>query len=123
MDNPYGYAEDNHLLRPLPNSTLILVLGILSLLGVCCYGFMGILLGVIALVLARQEQKRYNRSPAEFTASSYSQLKIGRICAIVGLVLSLLFFGFVALMIMLMGVNGLQDPDKFREVLETYIMI
>lgn len=123
MDNPYGYAEDNHLLRPLPNSTLILVLGILSLLGVCCYGFMGILLGVIALVLARQEQKRYNRSPAEFTASSYSQLKIGRICAILGLVLSLLFFGFVALMIMLMGVNGLQDPDKFREVLETYIMI
>lgn len=36
----------------LPNSTLVLVLGILSLIFCWCYGFVGLILGIIAVVLS-----------------------------------------------------------------------
>jgi hypothetical protein len=72
-----------NLQRPLPNATAVLMLGILSL--VICY--LGVVLGVIALVLAVKDQKLYNFSPAQYTSASHSNLKAGKICAIIGVIL------------------------------------
>ena len=83
----------------LPNANLILVLGILSI-AFCWWHFIsviGIALGIVTLVLARKEKALYEGAPGRFTAISYNNVKAGRICAIIGLVISLLVFIFVLL--------------------------
>jgi M penetrans paralogue family 26 len=78
--------------QPLQNGTAVLVLGILSL--VICG--LGLVLGIIALVLANKDVKMYRLSPEVYTAGSYNNLKAGRICAIIGLILNTLFVLFYA---------------------------
>lgn len=80
--------------RPsLPNSTAVLVLGIISIPTSFCYGFIGITLGIIALVLAKKDLKLYNENPNLY--SGYENLKSGRICAIIGLSIGSVFFLFL----------------------------
>jgi hypothetical protein len=76
----------------LPNSTAVLVLGILSILGCFCYGIVGLILGIIALVLAQKDLKMLNASPSSYNASSANNMKAGRVCAIIGVCLSGLYF-------------------------------
>ncbi|MEQ1799614.1 MAG: CCC motif membrane protein [Lacibacter sp.] len=66
--------------RPLPNATAVLVLGILSI--VVCF-----ITGIIALVMAKKEMALYNANPGMYTPASLSNIKTGRICAIIGIVL------------------------------------
>lgn len=72
----------------LPDSTAVLVLGILSIIGGFCYGIVGLILGIIALALAGRPERLYRADPNRYSYSSYSNLKAGRVCAIVGLVIS-----------------------------------
>ncbi len=84
----------------LPNSTPVLVLGILSI--VFCWWFfffIGMVLGVIALVLAGRDLSLYQASPQKYALSSYNNLKAGRTCAIIGLSVSVLFFIIVLLIL------------------------
>ncbi len=76
--------------RPLPNSTAVLVLGILSIVTCFCYGILGLILGIIAMVLAGKDKSLYASLPDEFTQGSFKNLNAGRICAIIGIILSLL---------------------------------
>jgi hypothetical protein len=76
--------------RPLPNATTVLVLGIVSIVTAFCYGIIGIVCGIIALVLAKKDMQMYKENPEEF--DGYSNLNAGRICAIVGLSLGCLMF-------------------------------
>lgn len=71
--------------KDLQNSNAVLVLGILALIFCWCYGFIGLILGIIALVLANSGRKLYNASPDEYTESSYKNLNAGRICGIIGI--------------------------------------
>ncbi len=84
--------QQYNMQQPLPNATAVLVLGILSL--VMC--FVGVILAIISLVLANKDIKLYNASPEVYTPGSYSNLKSGRICAIIGLVLNVLLVLFYA---------------------------
>ncbi len=68
----------------LPNSTAVLVLGILSIIGCWCYGIFGLILGVIGLVLGKRDMQLYQQNPNAYTASSYGNVKAGRICSIIG---------------------------------------
>lgn len=81
--------------RQLPNATAVLVLGIISIPTSFCYGFIGVTLGIIALVLSKKDLKLYQQNPDEFTG--YENLNSGRICAIIGLSI-----GSVILLIFLM---------------------
>jgi hypothetical protein len=76
--------------QTLPNAVAVLVLGICSI--VIC--FIGLVLAIIALVLANKDLKLYNASPEAYTIPSYNNLKAGRICAIVGLILQVLVILF-----------------------------
>ena len=87
----------------LPNSTAVLVLGILSIVLCFCYGIVGIILGIIALVLASKAKKLYLSSPNTFTEGSYKNMKAGRICAIVGLSLSGLYLLYFIIVIAFYG--------------------
>ena len=63
--------------KDLPNATVVLVLGILSLIFCWCYGFFGLILGIIAVVLAGGQRKLYLQSPDEYTESSFKNVNAG----------------------------------------------
>ncbi|HET8854811.1 MAG TPA: CCC motif membrane protein [Salinimicrobium sp.] len=95
----------------LPNSTLILILGILSIITCCCYGVIGLILGIIALVLAKKAKETYLADPELY--KGYNNVQTGRILAIVGIVLSVL--NIIAMIIMLIfygGVEGIQEMQE-----------
>lgn len=80
------------VIQPLPNSTAVLVLGIVSIVAVfCTYGILGVALGIIGLVLAGNPIKLYNENPEKYTEASYKNVKAGRICSIIGVSLGGLF--------------------------------
>lgn len=98
---------------PLPNGTATLVLGIISIPGCICYGIPGLICGIIALVLANKDLKLYNLNPTAYTPGSLSNLKSGKICAIIGLCLSILYFIFIVFIIVSVGFAALSDPQHF----------
>ncbi|MCK4663828.1 MAG: hypothetical protein KAT68_13245 [Bacteroidales bacterium] len=74
--------------QTLPNSSGVLILGILSIAACWCYGLISVALGIIALVLASKGRKLYFDNPDLYTPASYKNLSAGRVCAIIGLCLS-----------------------------------
>ncbi|WP_306565912.1 CCC motif membrane protein [Flavobacterium lindanitolerans] len=76
--------------KQLPNAVTVLILGIMSIIAAFCYGFFGIVLGIIALVIARNDMQLHRENPGEY--DGYPNLSAGRVCAIIGLSLGSLFF-------------------------------
>ena len=100
--NPYNPG----LGEPVPNSTGVLVLGILSIVFCIFYGFIGLTLGIVALSLAAKGKSSYEAEPHRYNLQSWNSLKAGRICAIVGTSLSALYLVFVIIFIALIGFSG-----------------
>jgi hypothetical protein len=77
--------------QQIPNSTAVLVLGIISLPVCFCYflfGIPGLVLSIIALVLSNKARVVYEKNPSLYTQASYNNLKAGKICAIIGLAIN-----------------------------------
>lgn len=89
----------------LPNATTVLVLGILSIVSCICYGFFGMILAIIALIIANKDKQRYLLDPDSYSLSSYRNLISGRIVAIIGLSLSGLFFLIILIVLFFNIVN------------------
>lgn len=89
--------------QTLPNSTAVLVLGIISIVGCFCYGIIGLILGIIALVLAGKDTNLYQQNPALYTESSLKNMRAGKICAIIGLSLSAIIFIILIIEIIFFG--------------------
>ncbi|RZK77692.1 MAG: DUF4190 domain-containing protein [Pedobacter sp.] len=102
----------------LPNSTPVLILGILAILSCCCYGVPGLILGIIGLVLGNKDLALYRSNPNAYTESSYKNSKAGRICSIIALVLSALYVLLMIAFIIFFGFAALQDPQHMKEILE-----
>ena len=105
--------DNNAPKQALPNATAVLILGIVSIVGCFCYGLVGFICGIIALVLASKDNARYIASPQLFTPASYSNLKGGRVCAIIGIILSSLYIILVIVIIGAIGIAGLSHPEEF----------
>ncbi len=76
--------------RTLPNSVGVLVLGICSIVFCCvCYGIIGLTCGIIALALASKAKRLYEASPNDYTEASFKNMNAGRICALIGMILSI----------------------------------
>ena len=80
--------------KELPNATIVLVLGILSI--VACQ-----VLGIIGWILANKDMTLYNNNPGMYTESSYNTLKAGRICSIIGT--CLIALGLLAVTVLFLG--------------------
>jgi hypothetical protein len=98
----------------LPNSTLILVFGILSILTCCCYGILGLIFGIVALVLAKKARQVYAEEPDIYRG--YENVKTGRILAIIGIILSALYLIATIVSFAIYGVDGLQEITRQWEV-------
>jgi len=88
-------------MKQLPNATTVMVLGILSIVTCFCYGIIGVILGIIALVIAKKDFQLYRENPEVY--DGYSNLNTGRICAIIGvsigsvvLVIFIIYLTFIA---------------------------
>lgn len=99
--------------QKLPNATLILVFGILSIITCCCYGFIGLILGVIAIVLAKKATQIYSENPELYTG--YQNVKTGKILAIIGIVLSVLYLLVIFSIASMFGWEFLQDQELMQE--------
>ena len=102
----------------LPNANIVLVLGILSVITCICYGIFGIIFGVIALALA-QKDMNLDRSN-DIVYNNYQTVNIGRVLAIIGIVLGVLFIIMIIWVINIVGMDALQDEDLMRERIQEY---
>lgn len=104
--------------RSLPNATAVLVLGILSIITCFCYGVLGIILGIIALVLASKDKTLFMSAPDTYTQNSFKNLNTGRICAIIGVILSVLYLIIIIGVIAIIGIDALGNPDEMMRRIE-----
>lgn len=107
QQNPYGqnpYQQNPMgMQRDLPNATAILVLGIVSIVTCWCYGIIGLGCGIAALIMAGKSLKEYQQNPAGYTTSSYNNTKAGKVCGIIGVILSGLYMLYVIFLFAFMG--------------------
>lgn len=96
--------------QTLPNSTLILVFGILSILTCCCYGIIGLIFGIIALVMAKKAKKIYLAEPELY--KGYNNVKTGKILAIIGIILSTIYLVGTIVALAFYGIEGLQEMQQ-----------
>ena len=96
--------------QKLPNAGLIMAFGIISIISSCCYGIIGLLFAIVALVLAGGAKKTYLENPELYT--NYGTVKTGRILAIIGLIVSIGFMAYYAYIINLVGWDVLMSGDQ-----------
>ena len=100
--------------QPLPNSTAVLVLGILSIITCCCYGVVGLILGILAVYLANKDLLLYQANPENYTG--YSNLSTGKILGIIGIVLSICYLISTVYFYYTIGEEGMrQMTESFIE--------
>ena len=96
--------------QQLPNSTAVLVLGIISLPVCLCYilfGVPGLVLSIISFTMSNKARKMYEENPSLYTQASYNNLKAGRICAIIGMIInSLCLVGMIVYIIVIVSIVG-----------------
>ena len=113
-NQPYNLPQPQ---QQVPNSTAVLVLGIISIIGCFCYGVIGVICAIIAIVLAGNGKKLYDENKALYTEGSYNNLKAGKICAIIGLVLSIIYILIIIFAFAFIGIEGLRHPESiFRNM-------
>ena len=95
--------------QKLPNSTLILVFGIISIVSCCCYG-VGIIFAIIALVLAKKATALYLEAPEQY--SGYKNVKMGKLLSYIGIAICALWLGYIIYMYATLGVEGMQQMNE-----------
>ena len=78
------------IVKELSNATGTLVLGILAVVFMWCYGIPGIILGIIALSISSKDKSLLEENPDGYSNSGNH--KAGRICAKIGIFLPLCLF-------------------------------
>jgi len=82
----------------IPYSKTVLILGILSIPTCFCFGIVGVVTAFIAFYLHKKALLSYNSNSEKYRKTSYNNLKTGKVCATVGLILGLMYLLFVALL-------------------------
>ena len=94
----------------LPNANAVLILGILSIITCCCWGIVGVILGIIALVLAKKDTALYNENPSLYT--NFNNINTGKILAIIGLVLSTIDLIWTIYSLIFIGQAGMMEMQQ-----------
>ena len=97
----------------LPNSTTALVLGICSIVTCCCYGIIGLPLGIVAFILGNKAVKLNNQNPDEY--EGVKNANAGKILGIVGIILNVVFIAYIIWILSLIGWDALNDPEVLME--------
>jgi len=87
QNSNFNNGNGNFIATKLPNTTVSLVLGIVSIV-CCCTGIIGIVCSIIGLMLANKDLKLYKSNPQQYTG--VETVNTARILNIIGLVISVL---------------------------------
>jgi hypothetical protein len=120
QNNPYppqgGGFGFGGMQQALPNATAVLILGILSIVTCCCfYGLISLVLAIVALVLSKKDKGLYFANAGIYTEGSYKNLNAGRICAIIGLVISIIIVIACIIFVSIFGFGMLSDQEAMKE--------
>lgn len=85
-----NYQNYNPRPEDSPDSMLILILGILSIIVTWFVPGAGIIPSIIALAKLKKANQIYLENPRNYTKESFNYLKIGQVTSIIGLVISAL---------------------------------
>jgi hypothetical protein len=88
FNQQFGAGKDGQ--QDVPNATAALVLGICSI--VICG--LGPILGTIGLIMSGSGKKAYEANPSIYKEASFKNLKAGRTCSLIGLILGSLVWLF-----------------------------
>lgn len=99
--------------QKLPNATLVLVMGILSIIGCCFYGLPGLIFGIVAIIFGRKDKKLHASSPDEYTG--IGNVNAGYIMGIIGVILSVLYLLFSIWIISFFGWEVLTNQELLQE--------
>ena len=103
--------------QKLPNVTIAIVLAILGFVCCCIGGLPAIILGGIALYLAKSAENKYKENPEGY--SNYSQLKTAKIIAIIVLVIGILYLALSIFQIQQAG-GWEAHMERTREMMEQF---
>lgn len=81
----YQGGNENFMVTKLPNTTIAMVLGIVSIV-CCCSGIIGLICSVIGLIIINKDIKLYQSNPQQYTG--IQNANTARILNIIGLALS-----------------------------------
>ncbi len=115
-------AESPVVKVPIPQSQGILILGIFSLVTTfCCggIGFVGLVLGIIAVVMSSKALETYEQNPKAYTEGSLKNVNGGRVCGIIGIVVNgvLIIFGIVYLILVGAGLTAFFSSFPWEDYL------
>lgn len=88
QSNNAGYVGQQ---KTIPNANAVLVLGIISIVGCILYGIPGLVCGIIALALFKKVKMTYLSNKPMYE-NSYRNANAGYICAIIGTIISAIYF-------------------------------
>jgi len=97
--------------QQLPNAVATLILGILSI--VFCWGYLVVpaALAIIALVISKKAVALNKENPDQY--EGYGNVKAGRICAIIGLSLSVFWLIWIMVAVAIIGVSAFSLSNAF----------
>lgn len=121
--NPNPFPPQNGgypgMQQGLPNATIVLVLGIVSIVSCCCfYGLVALITSIVALVLSKKDRALYANYPGVYTESSFKNLNAGRVCAIIGLILAGIIIVASIIFIAAFGYTALTDKEALKEIFQ-----
>ena len=99
--------------QKLPNATVALVLGICSIVTCCCYGVIGLPLGIIAFILGNKAVKLNNQNPDEY--EGVKNANAGKILGVVGIILNVVFISIIIYGLSIIGWDAFGDPELMQE--------
>ena len=102
--------------QKLPYANLILIFGIISIITCCCYGIVGLVFGITAWILAHRALKLHAEHSDQY--EGVQTVKTGKILAIVGVVLNVIYLAIFLWFVSYFGWETLQNPDRMREIME-----
>jgi uncharacterized protein MpPF26 len=83
----------------LPHSQTALILGIISIItACCCWGIIGVFIGIIGLIKANQAIALHNANPDQF--DGINNANTGRITSIIGIVIGILSLAWLIFLFM-----------------------
>ena len=99
-ESPKTNKPQGNLRMPAPHANLILAFGIVSIVTCCCCsGILGIIFAIIAIILAVNSKKEFNRNSDLYDEKTFGKVNAGKTCAIIGLIVGILMFAIAIIVI------------------------
>jgi predicted PurR-regulated permease PerM len=96
--------------QKLPNTTIVLLLGLFSIITCWVMGIVGLIFGIVALVIAKGDLRLYRENPDSYT--NFANLAIGRVLAVIGIILSSIYLAFIIFVYTVIGIDNVDEWQK-----------